>query len=87
MRGGRIVLLFIATSCIVAESLVQGTAGQNHGWSSHLSNIGQSPIVPSPSHPSRFLHGCETKAGVGRTGNEATPIAIKWLKNTALVGK
>ena len=38
-------------------------------------------FVPSPSHPSfclaavekksAFLHGCETKAGVGRTGNEA----------------
>ena len=25
-------------------------------------------LVPNPS---LFLHGCETKAGVGRTGNEA----------------
>ena len=35
-----------------------------------------SSLVPSPSHPSfylavLFLHGCEIKAGVGRTGNEA----------------
>ena len=36
-------------------------------------------LVPSPSHPSfcltaveLFLHSCETKAGVGRTGNEAS---------------
>ena len=37
-------------------------------------------LVPSPSHPSfclaamekkLFFHGCETKAGVGGTGNEA----------------
>ena len=27
--------------------------------------------LPSPSHPSFYLHGCEIKAGVGRTGNEA----------------
>ena len=42
-----------------------------------------SSLVPSPPRPSfclaamekkraLFLHGCETKAGVGRTGNEAT---------------
>ena len=37
-------------------------------------------LIPSPSHPSfclaamevLFLHGCETKVGVGRTGNEAS---------------
>ena len=29
-------------------------------------------LVPSPSHPSFCLHSSETKAGVGRTGSEAT---------------
>ena len=36
------------------------------------------PVLPTPAFVSQpwrksaFLHGCETKAGVGRTGNEAT---------------
>ena len=41
--------------------------------------IASLPVLPTPafiSQPWRksevFLHGCETKAGVGRTGNEAT---------------
>ena len=29
------------------------------------------PVLPTPAIVSLFLHGCETKAGVGRTGNEA----------------
>ena len=41
-------------------------------------------LVPSPSHPSFYLavvekkgfHGCEIKAGVGRTGNEAMNYTI-----------
>ena len=45
----------------------------------HPQNGGGGSLVPSPSHPqllsnfppSLFLHGCEIKAGVGRTGNEA----------------
>ena len=28
-------------------------------------------IIGTRPSPSLFLHGCETKAGVGRTGNEA----------------
>ena len=38
---------------------------------------GCTSIVPSPSHPlaavekKLFLHGCEIKFGVGRTGNDA----------------
>ena len=29
-------------------------------------------IIGARPSPSLFLHGCKTKAGVGRTGNEAT---------------
>ena len=29
-------------------------------------------LVPSPSHPSFYLATMEIKAGVGRTGNEAS---------------
>ena len=37
-------------------------------------SIASFPVLPTPAFvlQSLFLHGCETKAGVGRTGSEAT---------------
>ena len=34
-------------------------------------NTSRHVIIGTRPSPSLFLHGCETKAGVGRTGNEA----------------
>ena len=38
-------------------------------------------IIGTRLSPSLFLHGCKTKAGVGRTGNEARERARSYMRN------
>ena len=38
-------------------------------------NTSRHVIIGTRPSPSLFLHGCEIKAGVGRTGNEANAVS------------
>ena len=44
----------------------------NHNRPSNLATFPPQLISRSRGEKALFLHGCEIKAGVGRTGNEAT---------------
>ena len=73
--------LFGTSDAIVKHVLEVGACREKQASTQLLLESTFFSLVPSPSHPSFcprfFLPGCEIKAGVGRTGNEATHLMVQ----------
>ena len=74
--------------CCFSHSVLNGCHFLISAWAYKSTlhvNMSRHVIIGTRPSPSLFLHDCETKAGVGRTGNEATQTLSPTTKYTGLI--